>query len=148
MLQATVNAQIPKLGSALIRFGVFEADLEAGELRKRGIRIKLQEQPFQILALVLQRPGQVVTRDELRKTLWGTHTFIDFERGLNKAINRLREALQDSAESTRFIETVPKRGYRFIAPVYAAPSSLEERVVAVNGDERDAHCEVACSDLL
>jgi len=101
----------------LIRFGIFEADLQAGELRKQGLRIKLQEQPFQILALLLERSGQLVTRDELREKLWGTDTFVDFDRGLNKAINRLREALADSADNPRFIETVPKRGYRFISPI-------------------------------
>jgi DNA-binding winged helix-turn-helix (wHTH) protein/Tol biopolymer transport system component len=122
----------------LIRFGVFEADLETGELRKRRVRIKLQEQPFQILAMLLERPGQVVTREELHKTLWGTHAFVDFERGLNKAINRLREALEDSAENPRFIETLPKRGYRFVAPLHATTSSPEEPVIVVNGDRRDA----------
>jgi DNA-binding winged helix-turn-helix (wHTH) protein/Tol biopolymer transport system component len=103
----------------LIRFGVFEADLHVGELRKQGLKIRLQEQPFQVLAMLLERPGQVVTRDELQKKLWSADTFVDFDRGLNKAINRLREALEDSAENPRFIETVPKRGYRFIAPVGA-----------------------------
>jgi DNA-binding winged helix-turn-helix (wHTH) protein len=122
----------------LIRFGVFEANLETGELRKRGVRIKIQEQPLQILAMLLERRGQVVTRDELHKTLWGAHTFVDFERGLNKAINRLREALEDSAENPRFIETFPKRGYRFIAPVCATTSNPEEPVIAVNYDRRDA----------
>jgi len=117
---------------------VFEANLETGELRKRGVRIKIQEQPLQILAMLLERRGQVVTRDELHKTLWGAHTFVDFERGLNKAINRLREALEDSAENSRFIETLPKRGYRFIAPVCATTSNPEEPVIAVNYDRRDA----------
>jgi Tol biopolymer transport system component/DNA-binding winged helix-turn-helix (wHTH) protein len=105
------------LGGQLIRFGVFEADLEGGELRKQGLKIRLQEQPFQVLAMLLERSGQIVTRDELQKKLWTADTFVDFDRGLNKAINRLREALEDSAENPRFIETVPKRGYRFIAPV-------------------------------
>jgi DNA-binding winged helix-turn-helix (wHTH) protein len=101
----------------LVRFGLFEADLETGELRKQGMKIRLQDQPFEILAILLRRPGQIVTREELRQTLWGTDTFVDFDRSLNKAINRLREALEDSAENPRFIETIPKRGYRFIAPV-------------------------------
>src|SRR5215472_12623812 len=100
-----------------IRFGVFEVDLQAGELRKQGLRIKLRDQPFQILALLLVRPGEVVSRDELQKELWPADTFVDFDRGLNKAINHLREVLGDSADSPRFIETIPKRGYRFIAPV-------------------------------
>ncbi len=101
----------------LIRFGTFEVDLRAGEVRKRGLRIKLQEQPFQVLALLLERPGEVVTREELRKRLWPADTFVDFDNGLNKAINRIREVLGDSAENPRFIETMARRGYRFIAPV-------------------------------
>src|SRR4249919_2157278 len=100
-----------------LRFGIFEADLGTGELRRRGVRIRLQEQPFQVLAVLLTRPGELVTRDELRGRLWTADTFVDFEHGLNKAINKIREALGDSAESPRFIETVPRRGYRFIADV-------------------------------
>ncbi len=100
-----------------IRFGIFEVDLEAGELRKRGLRIKLREQPLQVLALLLEKPGQVVTREVLRNKLWPGGTFVDFEHGLNKAINRLREALGDEAGSPRFIETLPRRGYRFIAAI-------------------------------
>jgi DNA-binding winged helix-turn-helix (wHTH) protein len=94
------------LGS-MIRFGAFEADLQAGELRKHGLKIKLQDQPFQILALLLERPGQVVSREELHKKLWAEDTFVDFDRGLNRAINRLREALNDSADSPRFVENHP-----------------------------------------
>src|SRR3984893_75483 len=99
------------------RFGVFEADLRAGELRKHGVKLKLQDQPFQILALLLERPGEVVTRDELQHKLWPADTFVDFDTGLNTAIKRLRDALGDSAESPRFVETLPRRGYRFIASV-------------------------------
>ncbi|HXP86536.1 MAG TPA: winged helix-turn-helix domain-containing protein [Bryobacteraceae bacterium] len=102
-----------------IRFGVFEVDPHTGELRKQGLRIKLRDQPFQILQLLLARPGEVLSRDELQKQLWPADTFVDFDRGLNKAVNHLRDALGDSAESPRFIETLPKRGYRFIAPVDA-----------------------------
>jgi len=110
------------LGNGLpIRFGVFEVDLHTGELRKQGVKIKLRDQPFQILLLLLARPGEVVSRDELQKQLWPGDTFVDFDRGLNKAVNHLRDALGDSAESPRFIETLPKRGYRFIAPVDAGP---------------------------
>jgi len=105
--------------SAPIRFGVFEVDLRAGELRRQGFKVKLQEQPFQVLAMLLERPGGVVTREELQKKLWSSDTFVDFERGLNRAINKLREALADEAESPRFIETLPRRGYRFVAPVEA-----------------------------
>ena len=100
-----------------LRFGIFEADLRTGELKKRGVRIRLQEQPFQVLAVLLTRASELVTRDELRGRLWTADTFVDFEHGLNKAINKIREALGDSAESPRFIETVPRRGYRFIADV-------------------------------
>src|SRR5262245_14291078 len=107
------NREIP----CVVRFGAFEADVKAGELRKDGLRIKLQEQPFKILTLLLHHPGDVVTREEIQKALWGSDTFVDFDRGLNKAINRLREALGDSAENSQYVETLPKRGYRFIAAV-------------------------------
>ena len=100
-----------------VRFGVFEADLDAGELRKHGHRLKLSEQPFQILAMLLARPGAVVSRDELRERLWLSDTFVDFDHGLNNAVMRLREVLGDSSDHPRFIETLPRRGYRFIAPV-------------------------------
>ena len=109
--------------AARSRFGVFEVDLHSGELRKQGVRIKLRDQPFQILLLLLAHPGEVVSRDELQKQLWPADTFVDFDRGLNKAVNHLRDALGDSAESPRFIETLPKRGYRFIAPVDAGHSN-------------------------
>jgi eukaryotic-like serine/threonine-protein kinase len=99
-------------------FGVFEIDFRAAELRKRGIRIKLQEQPFQILSLLVERPGEVVTREELRQKLWPAHTFVDFDRCLNKAMTKLRSALGDSAESPRYVETIPRHGYRFLPPVY------------------------------
>ena len=103
-----------------ICFGVFEVDTRSGELRRQGSKVKLQEQPFQVLVLLLERPGEVVTREELTRRLWPDNTFVDFERGLNKAINRLRDALRDNAEKPRFIETLPHRGYRFIAPVERA----------------------------
>src|SRR5882762_337479 len=100
-----------------IRFGIFQGDLQAGELRRQGYKVKLQEQPFQVLTMLLERPGEVVTREALQKKLWPADTFVDFERGLNRAINKLREALVDDADSPRFIETLPRRGYRFLAPV-------------------------------
>jgi TolB-like protein/DNA-binding winged helix-turn-helix (wHTH) protein/Flp pilus assembly protein TadD len=103
-----------------LRFGVFEVDLRAGELRKHGLRIRLQEQPFQLLATLLERAGQVVTREELQKKLWPADTFVDFDHGLNKAVNKIRDALGDSAESPRFVETVARRGYRFLAEVKGA----------------------------
>jgi TolB-like protein/DNA-binding winged helix-turn-helix (wHTH) protein/Tfp pilus assembly protein PilF len=101
-------------------FGVFEVDLRAGELRKHGLRIRLQEQPFQVLGMLLERAGQVVTREELQKKLWPADTFVDFDHGLNKAVNKIRDALGDSAESPRFVETVARRGYRFLAEVKGA----------------------------
>jgi TolB-like protein/DNA-binding winged helix-turn-helix (wHTH) protein/Flp pilus assembly protein TadD len=100
-----------------IRFGVFEAIVEAGELRKHGVRLKLSEQPFQILATLLARPGEIVSREELRELLWPKDTFVDFDHGLNNAVMKLREVLGDSSEHPRYIETLPRRGYRFIAPI-------------------------------
>jgi len=101
----------------VVRFGVFEVDLAAGELRKSGRRIRLQEQPFQILALLLERPGDIVTREQVRQKLWPADTFVDFDHSLNTAINKVREALGDSASSPRYVETLARRGYRFLAPV-------------------------------
>lgn len=103
--------------SGVVGFATFQVDLRSGELRKQGVKIKLQEQPFRVLTLLLQKPGEVVTREELRNQNWPPDTFVDFENSLNTAINKLREALGDSADNPRFIETLPRRGYRFIAPV-------------------------------
>jgi TolB-like protein/DNA-binding winged helix-turn-helix (wHTH) protein/Tfp pilus assembly protein PilF len=118
-----------------IRFGVFQVDPASGELYKHGIRIKLQEQPFQVLSVLLEQPGEMVTRDELRQRLWGHDTYVDFDHSLNISINKLREALGDSAATPRFIETLPRRGYRFVAPVTveepAAPSSAPSPEPAV-----------------
>src|SRR5438445_9868111 len=113
-------------------FGVFEVDLKAVELRKHGVRIKLQEQPFQILSLLLEHPGAVVTREELRQKLWPAHTFVDFDRSLNKAMTKLRFALGDSAESPRYVETIPRHGYRFLAPVYDHHEGPEAGTVSVS----------------
>ena len=99
------------------RFGAFEVDLRSGEVHKHGIRLKLQDQPFQVLATLLERPGEVVTREELRQKLWPADTFVDFDTGLNSAVKKLRDVLSDSAEEPRYIETLPRRGYRFIADV-------------------------------
>jgi Tol biopolymer transport system component/DNA-binding winged helix-turn-helix (wHTH) protein len=104
-----------------MRFGVFELDLRARELRKHGIQIKLQEQPFQVLQALLERPGEIVTREELRLRIWGNGTFVDFDHSLNRAVNKLREALGDGAGTPRFIETLPRRGYRFIGVVDGVP---------------------------
>lgn len=109
--------------SAVRRFGAFEIDLRGGELRRNGMRVKLQEQPFQVLALLLERPGEVVTRDEVRTRLWPADTFVDFDHSLNAAIRRLRDALGDTAENPTFVETVARRGYRFLAPVSAGPTN-------------------------
>ena len=106
------------------RFGAFEVDLRSGELRKHGMKIKLQVQPFQILALLLKRPGEMVSREEMRQELWSPDTTVDFDMGLNSAIKRLRDALGDTAETPRFIETLPRRGYRFIAQVQLADSAV------------------------
>src|SRR6266403_2423501 len=129
-------------------FGVFEVDERAAELRKRGVRIKLQEQPFRILCLLLDHSGQVVTRGELRQNLWPAHTFVDFDRSLNKAMTKLRSALGDSAESPRYVETIPRHGDRFLAPVYDhhegpeaaassdGPSGVGHRRVASREEEK------------
>src|SRR6476469_5154029 len=100
----------------LVRFGTFEVDLASGEVRKSGLKLKLTDQPFQVLAILLERPGEVVTREELQKRLW-PDTFVDVDHNLNTAINKIREVLGDSAENPRFVETLPRRGYRFVAPV-------------------------------
>jgi len=109
----------PEASSAgkIVRFGVFEVDLVSGELRKNGSRIRLQEQPFQVLTMLLERRGEMVTREDLRSKLWPADTFVDFDHGLNTAVNKLREALGDAAANPRFVQTVARRGYRFIAPV-------------------------------
>jgi DNA-binding winged helix-turn-helix (wHTH) protein/Tol biopolymer transport system component len=106
--------------TATIRFGIFEVDRRSGELRRNGVRVKLQEQPFQILLTLLEHPGEVVTREELRSRLWAEDTYVDFDHSLNAAVRRLRDALADSAENPRFVETVARRGYRFLAPVNGA----------------------------
>jgi TolB-like protein/DNA-binding winged helix-turn-helix (wHTH) protein/Tfp pilus assembly protein PilF len=120
--------QEPANRTQFARFGAFEVNFPAGELRKHGIRLKVQEQPFQVLELLLARPGELVTREAIQQKLWPSGTFVDFENGLNTAINRLREALGDSAENPRFIVTEPRRGYRFIGqvvkPVSESPSRL------------------------
>ncbi|HXM90592.1 MAG TPA: winged helix-turn-helix domain-containing protein, partial [Candidatus Dormibacteraeota bacterium] len=116
------------LASNIVRFGIFEANLETGELRRNGARVKLQDQPFQLLALLLARPGEIVTREELRSQLWSDDTFVDFDHGLNAAIRRLRDALGDSADNPRFVETLSRRGYRFVAPVQAQTNEEKKQV--------------------
>src|ERR1700758_3273396 len=120
--------------SRIVRFGVFEADLKAGELRRSGLKVKLQEQPLQVLVVLLEHPGEVVTREELQTKLWPADTFVDFDHGLNAAVRRLRDALGDSAETPRFVETVARRGSRFIFPVQGlAPPRGGPFPVAANG---------------
>src|SRR5437762_1952193 len=109
---------------AIHRFGVFELDTRTGELRKHGVRLKLQQQPLQVLSMLVERPGEVVTREDIQKGLWSGDTYVDFDNAINSSIRKLREALGDNAESPRFIETLPRRGYRFIAPVYHGSPGL------------------------
>jgi len=115
----------PLRSRRIVRFGPFEVDAQAGELHKQGHKTRLQEQPFQILLLLLERPGEVVTREELRQKLWSADTFVDFEAGLNTAVKKLRDALEDLADQPRFIETLPRRGYRFIFPVVGEPIAAD-----------------------
>src|SRR5215472_2829996 len=119
----------PSTNSRIVRFGLFELNLDARELRKSGVRIKLHEQPFQILSMLLERPGSVVTREELQKKLWPGDTFVDFDLGLNSAVKKLRLALNDDSENPRYVETLYRRGYRFIGGVNSAvisnPNSME-----------------------
>src|SRR5215469_2146821 len=115
----------------IVHFGVFEADLRTGELRKSGVRVPLPGQPFQVCALLLERPGELVTREQLRQRIWPEDTFVDFDQALNAAVSKIRTALGDSADNPRFVETLPRRGYRFIAPVERVslqpPPSTPER---------------------
>src|SRR5437762_12281148 len=112
-----------------VRFGVFEVDLRAGELRKRGVKVKLQDQPFLILQVLLEHSGEVVTREQLREKIWPADTFVDFDQGLNNAIKRLRESLSDSPDNPRFIETVPRHGYRFIGNLGATTGRIKSLAV-------------------
>src|SRR5271154_4624017 len=123
--------QVPATAPVGFRVGEFEVDLRCGELRHNGDKIKLQQRPFQILAALLERPGEVVTREEIQQKLWPTDTFVDFEHSINTAVNKLREALGDDVQNPRFIETLPRYGYRLIAPV-----DIRE----VNGTEGNGAC--------
>src|SRR5579864_5371338 len=124
-----------------LRFGVYEADLATGELRKNGSLIRLQEQPFQILAMLLERPGDLVTREDLRTKLWPADTFVDFDHSLNTAVNKLREALGDTASNPRFVQTVARRGYRFIAPVQESAKPVPAQAESVPVAETPARTE-------
>jgi len=118
-----------------ISFGVFELDVAAGELRKSGVKLRLQGQPLQILVLLLERAGEVVTREELRQSLWPSDTFVDFDHSLNTAINKVRDALGDSATSSRYVETLARRGYRFIAPVQQSERAEQGTQLSINSAE-------------
>jgi len=111
------------------RFGVFEADSATGELRRKGMRVKLHAQPFQVLFLLLERPGEMLTREEICRELWPEGTFVDYEHGVNSAVNRLREALGDKASNPKFVETLARRGYRFLAPVERISLEPAEQIV-------------------
>ena len=113
-----------------IRFGAFELDPTSGELLKRGVRFRLRDKPLQVLLALLERPGETVTRQELQHRLWPGDTFVEFENGLNNAVSRLRDALGDSADTPRYIETLPRRGYRFIAPLEPAAPGVADTVAA------------------
>src|SRR5205823_4592082 len=116
-------------GTSKVKFGIFEADLRAGELLRNGSKVKLQEQPFQVLTVLLERPGEVVSREDLRTKLWPSDTFVDFDHSLNAAVRRLRDALGDSAENPRFVETVARRGYRFVARVNGAAPEVTQKAI-------------------
>jgi cholera toxin transcriptional activator len=123
----------------LYRFGLFEADGRTGELRRDGRRVRLQEQPFQVLVMLLERPAELVTREEIRQRLWPADTFVDFDHGLNTAVNKLRDALRDSASNPRFIETLARRGYRFIAPVAILPDEKNSHFSQTQGEVGHTH---------
>src|SRR5437879_12705933 len=116
----------PAIGT--VRFGAFELDFKASQLRKQGIKVKLQEQPFQILQVLLQRTGEIVTREELQQNIWPSDTFVDFDHGVYNAIKRLREALGDSSETPRYVETLPRRGYRFIGSAEVPTKTTASRI--------------------
>src|SRR5947208_12887220 len=119
-----------RTGRRVLRFGVLQDDHHAGELFKQGIKIKLQQQPFRVLALLLEHPGEVVTREDLRQAIWPAGTFVEFDVGVDAAIHKLRTALGDSAENPRLVETLPRRGYRFIAAVDGAVAEEEQASTA------------------
>jgi cholera toxin transcriptional activator len=126
----TVVAPDTSSKGRILRFGVFEANLASGELRKNGLRVRLQEQPFQLLAVLIGRPEELVSREELRNKLWAEDTFVDFDHSLNTAIKKIREALGDSAVNPRYVETVARRGYRFLAPVQTPVEAVAESAIS------------------
>src|SRR5260370_3521688 len=122
-----------RFAEAMVCFDVFQVEFRSGELHREGKRVKLQEQPFRVLSLLMERAGEIVTRDELREKLWPADTFVDFDHSLNSAVARLREALRDSAEKPRFIETIAKRGYRFISPLQTATPAEPASTISPSG---------------
>ncbi len=134
-----LNGGMERVAIRRYRFGAFEVDAAAGELRRQGVRVRLHAQPFQVLMMLVERPGEVVTREEISRVLWPDGTFVDYEHGVNSAVNRLREALGDKAASPRFVETLARKGYRFVAPVErigvdaAAPNGAVADAIAERG---------------
>src|ERR1700722_14036495 len=118
----------PLQPASVVRFGTYEVSLQSGEVRKSGLRIRVQQQPMKLLQILLERPGEVITREELRSRVWTDESFGDFDQAVNIAIAKLRNALGDSAENPRFIETLPKRGYRFIAEVSVVDTVVDTEV--------------------
>src|SRR5271169_224707 len=131
-----------------VRFGAFEVDLEGRRLLKRGMPLTLREQSFQVLAALMERPGEIVTREDLRRRLWSSDTFVDFEVGLNSAVSRLRDALGDSANSPSVIETIPKRGYRFVVPIAKQPAVAVMPFVNQTVDAKDDYFSDGLADEL
>ena len=133
----------------IVRFGLFEADLQTGELRKNGVKVPLQGQPFQVCAILLSRSGELVSREELRQQVWPEDTFVDFDHALNTAITKIRLALGDQADNPRFVETLPRRGYRFIAPVDKPNSPAPAAVLLQKPIQGDGESTVGigCSAL-
>src|SRR5271165_344231 len=121
---------MPSSAKPRVRFGPFEVDLQTQELWKNGIRLKLGGQPFGILIMLLERPGELVTREELRAKLWSADTFVDFNHGLNAAVNKLRECLNDSPDAPKYVETLPRRGYRFVGAVAMEPAAAPTTSIA------------------
>jgi DNA-binding winged helix-turn-helix (wHTH) protein len=138
VVNEAVGASKPSVSGSpngIIRFGSFEVDTRAGELRRGGIKVKLSGQPFEVLVALLEKPGRVITREELHEKLWSQDTFVDFEHGLNKAINKVRDALGDDAGNPRFVETLPRRGYRFLAPVIQRAPEISVTETAAQAKE-------------
>jgi DNA-binding winged helix-turn-helix (wHTH) protein len=129
------------------RFGAFEADAGTKELRKQGVRIKLNAQPFQVLLLLMDRPGQLLTREEISRELWPDGTFVDYEHGVNSAVNRIREALGDTANNPRFVETLARRGYRFVAPVERIIRSDDSPTTAANDNPSTGEAAVTSEQM-